>query len=709
MGWPSFLVFFMFLFINVLFLPISEGRTECDRSAVSFTLCEESTGDVNFKINIKDKQGNKVSVSFRGPATEAISKAKTLCANRNITQKNVKHVRVISDDELCFQALVVDTTIIIDQPTNFKESCEAKENVQPCKELRSQVQPVLICPQALTNLLEEEGVIKNKPIKEPGPRDFETPTYDISNDMRQASLVIADGLTTEFRTVVKNRVNYLKHANFGAMSKNLDSFASFLGALGPAFGIFGGITTIITTFLTPNPFDQMVKYLEKEFDEVHRRFSQIQNDIADLKRVVQSGSEVVAMAPKLEAIRYSLRRYEKMVNSLSKDPVCGANNLFDRREVKDFMEQYKVDRVEDRLLDLYGVEYGEVLEASSLLKPFMRAYCSTNPTKVQQFMDDISRYALAGSLTRFAFKSLEGHKNRGQNCDRPDEKEKEEWLMKLYKFLAKANAIKEAAANYGYGLQLDMKGDLDKLIYEEVRKAPTEWENGFPGLFDKVYDLIINKLYNINDWPEACMVNLKRDRVVIIEVAQLQPTATVYGSDFKPWALAYNTTNIGLEKVKFNIKHAGRGYEKKELTEKWYDADKLVSCWPAYKYRECIKPTWAPHYSSRDPPPKRETNDRIISFLFNPLSYLMKMLPVGFSNFPRPPTPTVVTNMFPISVYYTKKEYLRKSVGNDTEIVVGCFYDEAWDFTSCRAPTTTDPNRATWDREEYAAVIAEPE
>ena len=38
-------------------------------------------------------------------------------------------------------------------------------------------------------------------------------------------------------------------------------------------------------------------------------------------------------------------------------------------------KQYKDDRDEDSLLDLYEVEFGEVLDASSLLRPFMRASC----------------------------------------------------------------------------------------------------------------------------------------------------------------------------------------------------------------------------------------------------------------------------------------------------------------------------------------------
>ena len=560
------------------------------------------------------------------------------------------------------------------------------------------MKPVLICPQALTNLLKIKGVIENEPREHPGPRDFEPPTYDITNDMLQASSTIADGLTEEFRRVVKRRLRILESAqriNFQNIGSRLNSFASFLGALGPGFSIFGGVTSIITTYLTPNPFDEMVKYLDKEFDEVHRRLSHLQNDIADFKRVVQAENKVVAMTRKLAAIRYSLRKYKRVVDSLSKDPVCGSNNLLERSEVKEFMRQYRSGNVEDSLLDLYGVEYGEVLEASSLLKPFMRAYCGTNPAKVQRFMHEISNYAYAGSLAHFAFKSLDCLKDRRRDCDN-NEEEKQQWMRKLYRFLKKANNIKEAAINPVRGLHLDMKDDLDKLIYDEVKKAPNVDAKKFPGLFDKVYNFIINKLYSVNDWPEACIVNLKNDRTVIISVAQTN--ARVYGSDFKPWALDSTKPRVRLDHVKFKIKSALRGSTKKEL-DVWSDFLLNVFCKPDLGER-CVVRSW---YDIK--PPAESSEDRIIYFLFNPKSYLFSTNPDTARLVPA--TPDVVINMFPIDVYYTQKSFMQRGVG-DTKIVVGCWqFQKDGNIFSCRAPTRNDPNRATWDKERYIAIIAE--
>ena len=698
MGSPSFLVFFLFLFFNVLSL--SAAQESRDHSAVSFTLCEGFTGAVNFRIDVRDKQSNTLSTTFTGETRQ-----KTL--DGKIHQRNVKDIKVVSDREICFQALVVDTTIIVDQPTNFKASCEANadqdiESLPPCKELRSRVRPVFICPQALTNLLREEGVIANEPTETPGGQDFEPPIYDITNDMIQASSTIADGLTEGFGTIVKHRLQTLADARkikVDQISKSLNSFASFLSALGPAFNVFGGITSIVTTFLTPNPFDEMAKYLKTEFDAIHARLSHLQDDIGDLKDVVEAQSSVVAMADKLASIRYSLRRYERMMDSLSKNPVCGSNNLLRRGKVREFMKQYKDDRVEDSLLDLLTVEFGEVVEASSLLKPFMRAYCGPNPAKVQRFMQEISNYAYVGALAHFAYKDLECRKKGRRNCDSNGGQEREEWLMKLYKFMRKADAIKEAAVNPALGLHLDIKEDLDKVIYDEVKKAPNAEATEFLGLFEKVKDFIINKLYDVNDWPEACIVNLNSDRTVIIEVAQM--SARNYGCDFKPWYLMHSQPTVELEEANLNIKNAQRGSTKKELS--WHQildvfCDPIP---PKNQLKECKVRAWADVI-----PPSEESKDRIIYFLFNPISYLLTVYPLPFVTV----SPKVVINMFPIDVYYASRSDMeRRGVQTvNSDVAVGCWlFNREGNFYACRAPSQRDPDRETWDEERYFAIIAE--
>ena len=460
----SVLVSFSFFLINFL-LPFVEGTSRGNgNSAVSFTLCDDFTWEQgrHFSLQVASKTDPNALTARFGQGDSL-----TKFLSRNIQQNDVSFVKYESDLEICFQSLVVDTTIIIDQPTFFKESCEEDgENTALCQQKGSEVQPVSVCPEALTKLLQESGFLRSMPTEKPGPNDFTPPLYDITDDMAHASQEIADGTAELFRKVVKRKVqklNEVRRIQFSDIGRKLKTFNSFMGAFGPMFSIFSGITSIITTFLTPNPFDELANYLNSEFREIHRRLSHIQNDIADLKRVVQRESKMCGMAGKLEAIRYSFRRYERMVKKLSEDKVCGADNLYNRTEVRDFMEQYKEDRVDDSLLDMFGVEFAEVLEASSLLKAMMRAYCTTDPGKVQRFMEGIIKYALAGSLSHFAYTSLRCHKEARQDCDE-NQDEWEEWNRKLYEFLKKANALKEAATNPGYGLQLDIQEDLAKLI-----------------------------------------------------------------------------------------------------------------------------------------------------------------------------------------------------------------------------------------------------
>ena len=55
--------------------------------------------------------------------------------------------------------------------------------------------------------------------------------------------------------------------------------------------------------------------------------------------------------------------------------------------------------------------------------------------------------------------------------------------------------------------------DLDKLIYEDAKFANSPHQ--FNQLFSKVFDFIINKVNDINDWPEACMYNLNYKVVLV--------------------------------------------------------------------------------------------------------------------------------------------------------------------------------------------------
>ena len=677
MGLPSSFCTSLFLavtFLSPLFVRFSLGLKP---SFISFSFCDDFTGAFDFTIDVYGSyyrnphnyavvQPDRESVKFRGRGVRSYEQS----LGAEILQSNVTYISVgQSSREICIEALVVDTIIIVDQPTIFKATCTSRDRanpIRPCKELNSHVQPVPICPEALTTLLKERQVIpRDAQIEKTGPQDFKVPEYNTINDLGQASSAIVDGLTDLSRKVLKSVANNFKKAagtTLKEIGKTLGTFSNFLKAMGPVASIFSGILSIVTTFLTPNPWDEMAKYLEKEFDEVHRRLSHIQSDIADLKRVVQHENKVCGIGRKLEAIRYSLRRYKKMVKGLSRNKVCGANNLLNRTEVKDFMEQYKEQYVDDSLLDLYGVEYGEVLEASSLLKPLMRAYCLTDPNKVQKFMEDISNYAYAGSLAHDAFESLKCRQEGRRDCEDQSDEEKEEkheWMMKVYNFLTKANAIKEAASNPAYGLQLDLKHDLNSTIYkylEEAGSYSNRWDLYYSrDLLYAVDNQITNKLDDIKDWPEACMVNLD-EKAIAVYVAQLKENVTDYANaDYVPWDLP---TGIELRYTNHHVRTGKHGYKKKYFN----DGDAKFSC--SHVTYACDVSFWRD--PTRDMP---HPNGYVISFLFSPRSYHIKGYMDDFKSFPyfeeierKDVTPEVVVKRIPIYVFHVTYKYWKEKV-----------------------------------------------
>lgn len=677
MGLPSSFCTSLFLavtFLSPLFVRFSLGHKP---SFISFSFCDDFTGAYSFTIDVDGTyyrnlrssffQPDRKSATFRG----SIPRTYERNLGAKIFQNNVNFISVRqSSGEICIEALVVDTIIIVDQPTIFNATCTSRDRanpIRPCKELNSHVQPVPICPEALTTLLKDRQVIPiDAQIEKTGPQDFKVPEYNTDNDLAQASKAIVDGLTDLIRKGLKSVANNFKKAagtTLAEFGEKLGTFSNFLKAMGPLASIFSGIVSIITTFLTPNPWDEMAKYLEKEFDEVHRRLSHIQSDIADLKRVVQHESKVCGIGRKLEAIRYSLRRYKKMIKGLSRNKVCGANYLLNRTEVKDFMEQYKEQYVDDSLLDLYGLEYGEVLEASSLLKPLMRAYCLTDPNKVQKFMEDISNYAYAGSLAHDAFESLKCRQEGRQDCEDQsleEKEEKHEWMMKVYNFLTKANTIKKAASNLAYGLQLDLTNDLNETIYKHLEDAGSyskRWDlyGDSRDLLDAVDNQITNKLDDINDWPEACMVNLD-EKAIVVYVAQLEEKVTDYANaEYVPWDLP-----AGIE-LQYTSKHVrtGHGYKKNYFN----DGDAKFSC--SHVTYACNVSFWRDH--TRDMP---HPNGYVISFLFSPRSYHIKGYMDDFKYFPyfeeietKDVTPEVVVKRIPIYVFHLTDRYSREKIG----------------------------------------------
>ena len=270
-----------------------------------------------------------------------------------IKQNTIEQVTLTSSaNHICVKALVVDTIIVVDQPTDFKSSCSNSQAVleRPCKRLGKaiDVSRIFVCPERLKDLLVKKG-LATMVTPGTGTTGGAPPTYDIINDMMQASSAIAEGITTGTGTIVEARQKYRDarkasdaFQRLGTFARSFETIASFIGAVAPFLNVFSGIASIATTYLTPNPFDEIAKYLDAEFRHINNRLSDIQNDIADLGRLIEAKGGVLAMTNQLSAIRYAIRNYGNMVKALSTRPVCaGAEGLKKMPEVKEFIHQYK--------------------------------------------------------------------------------------------------------------------------------------------------------------------------------------------------------------------------------------------------------------------------------------------------------------------------------------------------------------------------------
>ena len=267
-------------------------------------------------------------------------------------QKSIKQVTVTSTaSHICVNALVIDTIIVVDQPTDFKTTCPTPSPdavlERPCKQfgVSIDVSRLFVCPERLKDLLLKQKIVTATPGSQ--ATDGEPPTYDITNDMLQASSAIAAGLTEGTGTITEARQNYREASKasplkkLGTLATTFETASSFISAIAPVFSIFSGIASIATTFLTPNPFDELAKYLDQEFKQINNRLTYIQADIADLGRLIEAKGGVLAMTEQLRAIRYAIRNYGALVNAISKKPVCGKRELSKIPEVERFIKQYE--------------------------------------------------------------------------------------------------------------------------------------------------------------------------------------------------------------------------------------------------------------------------------------------------------------------------------------------------------------------------------
>ena len=102
-------------------------------------------------------------------------------------QKSIKQVTVTSTaSHICVNALVIDTIIVVDQPTDFKTTCPTPSPdavlERPCKQfgVSIDVSKLFVCPERLKDLLLRQKIVTATPGSQ--ATDGEPPTYDITNE-----------------------------------------------------------------------------------------------------------------------------------------------------------------------------------------------------------------------------------------------------------------------------------------------------------------------------------------------------------------------------------------------------------------------------------------------------------------------------------------------------------------------------------------------
>lgn len=282
-----------------------------------------------------------------------------------------------------------------------------------------------------------------------------------------------------------------------------------------------------------------------------------------------------------------------------------------------------------------------------LLKPYAKAYCHTHPEYLGKFANELSFYGYAGSLAHFAYKNLACIKRGNDECDEPEEA-RDEWLTKLHKFLKKAEVFKVAAYNPPAALYLDVKGELEKLIDDEVQKvSPTT--SPVPGLMDKVYTLIVNKVTRSGEWSNTCALkfNGRNDGTQIVEVAEVSGGLSFRYDDplNVPWH-----KNLVRKRTYVNKQNTDRSYKGVGITCGHQD--------PGSETKYCRS---ASHYLPHTPP-----KDRVLFILFSPKSYQAHNL---MPNIVVKPSQSVFIGYRNVYAYYDNDGHS----GMEGEVYINCW------------------------------------
>lgn len=224
-------------------------------------------------------------------------------------------------------------------------------------------------------------------------------------------------------------------------------------------------------------------------------------------------------------------------------------------------------------MDLYGVEVGELVEATSLLAPYMLAYCYSKKHLVQKFAQELMYYGYAGLQSHFTYRSLLAA-TKGLKSDL-DSEANNALMTKLYKFAKTAEVFREASSSEpGRALQLKLE---DEILTQVTRDEAN------------ITDWLKKRIINTNDWSYQCVVkdaNGQEKNSLIIRYQKINQIKRIWIPRNGPAGLLINEpwatwkTNYDHESVRTYVRAPKRVVFNGECEKPGTDNVMFVSYYP---------------------------------------------------------------------------------------------------------------------------------
>jgi len=188
------------------------------------------------------------------------------------------------------------------------------------------------------------------------------------------------------------------------------------------------------------------------------------------------------------------------------------------------------DFVDNRLLDLYGVEFGELAEATSLLTPYMMAYCHSKKHLVQKLAQELIYYGYAGLKSHFTYQNLLTT-TKGLKSGRDSKANNANLMSKFFKFVKMAKAFEQASLSEP---ERALQFKLEDEILAEVKRDEAN-----------ITDWLKKRMTSTNDWPDLCLLkdaDKKERNTLVIRYQRIKQIKTLYAGIISPEKLLTNET-----------------------------------------------------------------------------------------------------------------------------------------------------------------------